>query len=83
MALTASALYKIGGADPGLWIYKTADSNATVVASGYFNSVTNNLKQFDVILVVSATGGTPLVDPVVVTSATGAATVTTSAGETA
>lgn len=83
MALTASALTKVAGAAPGLFIYQSADTLATITGSGYFDSVTNNLKQFDVILVVSATGGTALVDPIVVTSATGAATVTTSAGETA
>lgn len=80
MALTASALYKIAGADPGLFIYKSADAIATVAASGYFNSVTDNLKQFDVIIVVGSTGGTATVDVLIVTSATGAATVTTTNG---
>lgn len=81
MALTASTLYKVAGAEPGLSIYQTADAIATVVGSGYFNDVTNNLKQFDVILVVGATGGTPTVDVITITSATGAATVTSTALE--
>jgi hypothetical protein len=81
MALTASTLFKIAGANPGLHIYKTADAIATVVASGYFNAVTDNLRQHDVILVVGSTGGTVTVDVVAVTSADGAATVTTTATE--
>lgn len=81
MALTATALFKVAGANPGLHIYKTADAIATVVASGYFNSVTDNLRQWDVIIVVSETGGTPKVDVITVTSADGATTVTTTATE--
>lgn len=80
MALSASTLFKIGGAQPGLFIYTTADLLATAAASGYFNDVTNTLKQNDVILLVSGVGGTLLVDVLVVTSATGAATVTTTNG---
>lgn len=81
MALTSATLIKLAGAEPGLHIYTTADAIATVTGSGYFNDVTNNLKQNDVILVVSETGGTRKVDVVAVTSATGAATVTTTATE--
>lgn len=81
MPLTAASLWRIGGADPSLWIYKTADTIATTTASGYFNGVTDMLKQHDVIMVVSETGGTAKIDNVIVTSATGAATVTTSATE--
>ncbi len=81
MALTATSLFKIAGTNPGLHIYKTADAIATVTASGYFNAVTDNLRQWDVIIVVSETGGTPKVDVITVTSADGAATVTTTATE--
>jgi len=81
MALTATALQKVAGADQQLWLYYTADAIATVTGSGYFNDVTNNLKQNDIILVVGSTGGTRTIDSVVVTSATGATTVTTSATE--
>jgi len=77
MALSASTLYKIGGAQPGLFIYTSADAIATVIASGYFNAVTDTLKQTDVILAVTSTGGTIAVDALAVTSATGATTVTT------
>lgn len=81
MALTAATLYKVAGASPGLHIYTSADAIGTVTGSGYFNAVTNNLKQHDVILVVSGVGETVNVDVVAVTSATGAATVTTTAVE--
>lgn len=80
MALTKSTLFKVGGADPGLWIYKSADAVATVAGSGYFNDATNELKEHDVIIVVGSTGGVETVDVLVVTSATGAATVTTTNG---
>lgn len=79
MALTKASLYKIGGADPGLWIYKSTDAVATVTGSGYFNDATNELKQHDVIICIDTDA--PTVDLAVVTSATGAATVTTSAVE--
>lgn len=81
MPLTASSLFRVAGADPSLWIYKTADAIATVTGSGYFTALTDQLKQHDVIIVVANTGATPTVDVIFVTSATGAATVTTSATE--
>lgn len=84
MPLTASSLFRVAGADPSLWIYKTADAvggAGGVTSSGYFNALTDQLKQHDVIIVVASTGGTPTVDVIFVTSATGAATVTTSATE--
>lgn len=75
MALDKTKLYKVAGANPGLWIYtSTADAVAAVAASGYFNNATNELKQNDVIVFVDVGTG---VDVLVVTSATGAATVTT------
>tara|TARA_Y100001951_G_C11268463_1_gene257135 strand:+ start:666 stop:911 length:246 start_codon:yes stop_codon:yes gene_type:complete len=80
MAYTASSLYKVGGANPGLWIYKSADALATIVASGYFNDATNELKEHDVIISIGSTGGTETVDVLLVTSASGAATVTTHNG---
>ena len=66
MAYTASTLFKVGGANPGLWIYKSADAVGTVAGSGYFNSATNELKEHDVIIVVGATGGSETVDLLVV-----------------
>jgi hypothetical protein len=77
MPLIKKDLYKIGGADPGLWIYKTPDAVATVVASGYFNNATNELKQGDMVFAVTGVGGTLASRLLLVNSATGAATVTT------
>ena len=69
-----------GGGAQQLHVYKSADAIATVVASGYFNNGTSKFRQFDTILAVTSTGGTPAVDVLVVTSATGASTVTTTNG---
>lgn len=81
MALDRTKLEKLAGGLRQLFAYQTADAIATVTGSGYFNLVTDQLRQFDVIQVVSETGGTPKIDLVFVTSATGAATVTTSSTE--
>ena len=81
MALTSSALKKIAGAgDQNLFVYNSSDAVITIAGSGYFNDVTNDLKQFDIIFAVGATGGTATVDMLIVTSATGATTVTTTNG---
>ena len=77
MALTPSKLQKIAGGSKQVFTYETADAIGTVKGSGYFNAVTTNLKQYDIITTVSSVGGTPAVTDVLVTSATGAATVTT------
>lgn len=80
MALDATNLFKIGGADPALWIYKSgADTAATVTGSGYFNDVTARLHKGDVIAIVG--NAVASIDMAIVTSATGAATVTTTAVE--
>lgn len=77
MAYSASSLKKIAGGSQGIFYYDSADAIGTIVASGYFNNATNELKQNDVIIAVGSTGGTRTVDVLVVSSATGAATVTT------
>jgi len=77
MAFTRSTFSKVtGGARQVHW-YSSADAIGTITGSGYFNDATNELRQFDIILAVGATGGTPTVDVLVVNSATGATTVTT------
>jgi hypothetical protein len=76
MPLIKKDLHKLAGADPGFWIYETPDLVATVVTSGYFNNATNELKQNDLIALVTGVGGTLALRMVIVTSATGAATVT-------
>lgn len=80
MALVAANLERIGGGTNGLFIYQAgADTAADVTASGYFNSVTGRLRKGDVIMIVG--NNTASIDLAVVTSATGAATVTTTAVE--
>ena len=80
MAYSASALLKVAGGATGIFYYKSTDALSTVVASGYFNDATNELKEHDIIFVVASTGGTETVDMVVVTSAPGASTVTVANG---
>ena len=77
MAYSASNLRKVAGGAMSVFLDDSADAIGTIVASGYFNSATNELKQNDVIIAVGSTGGTRTVDMLVVSSATGAATVTT------
>lgn len=80
MALDRTKLQRIGGALPQLWLYDAgADTAATVTGSGYFNAVTDMLRAKDVIMIVGNAGAS--IDLAIVTSATGAATVTTSATE--
>jgi hypothetical protein len=74
MAYAQSNLFKIGGANPGVWMYKSTDAIATVAASGYLSDSTNALKNGDVVIVVDT--NTPTVDVCVVSSATGATPVT-------
>jgi hypothetical protein len=79
---TSNPIKKISqaGDSNSIWFYSDGDAATTIAASGYFNSATADLKQHDVILTVGAVGGTVTVDVLVVTSATGAATVTTTNG---
>tara|TARA_Y100001938_G_scaffold145168_1_gene221274 strand:- start:417 stop:662 length:246 start_codon:yes stop_codon:yes gene_type:complete len=77
MAYSASNLRKVAGGAMSVFLYDSADAIGTIAGSGYFNSATNELKQNDIIIAVGSTGGTRTVDMLVVSSATGAATVTT------
>lgn len=78
MAFTKATLKMVAtGGDQQLYMYNSADAISTIIASGYFNTVTDRLKQNDIILVVGSTGGTRTVDAILVSSATAAATVTT------
>ena len=77
MAYTSSNLKKIAGGSNSVFLYDSADAIGTIIGSGYFNTATAELKQNDVIIAVGSTGGTRTVDMIVVSSATGAATVTT------
>tara|TARA_R100000093_G_C1917235_1_gene64655 strand:- start:396 stop:647 length:252 start_codon:yes stop_codon:yes gene_type:complete len=78
---TSNPLRKIAeGGINSVWLYVDGDAVGTIVGSGYFNSDYQNLRENDVILCVGAAGGTETVDVLVVTSATGATTVTTTNG---
>lgn len=80
MAFTRSTFAKLAGGARQLYYYTTSDAIGTVIASGHFNDATNDLKAHDIILAVCSNAGTHTVDMLVVTSATGAATVTTTNG---
>lgn len=80
MAFVLADLAKVAGGAKQIHYYATTDAIGTVIASGYFNDATANLRQYDIILAVTSTGGTQAVDVLVVTSATGATTVTTTNG---
>lgn len=59
-----------------VFFYTDGDAVSAIAGSGYFNSATNELKENDVIIAVGSNGGTQTVDILVISSATGAATVT-------
>lgn len=76
MAFTRGSLARLGSAnsDAGaLWLYKTADTVATVNTADYFLAAISELKLNDIILVISSTGGTPVVTVNYVNSNTGSA----------
>ena len=58
-----------------LWIYKTVEAVATVAGSGYFNGNSDHFNNGDVIIVSDT--NVPTIDLLTVTSADGAAVVTT------
>lgn len=50
-----------GGTEgPDIWRYTSTDTLATIRVAGYFNEYVNELKVNDLLLVVSSTGGTPV-----------------------
>lgn len=84
MAYNAKQLARQGGAGyaagnvKSKWMYASADTLAAIAASGYFNDATKRLNQGDLIDVIAGVGGTLETGVLIVTSAKGAATVTTS-----
>jgi len=80
MAFVASKFERVGGGRQKLYLYNaTADTIATVTGAGYFNSVSDELDQGDVIMVVGNSNAS--IDTIIVTSASRAAAVTTSGVE--
>ena len=58
-----------------VFFYKTVETIATVAASGFFDTYTDQLRNGDIIFVTDVT--VPTIDMLAVTSADNAATVTT------
>lgn len=78
MTFTAANLTLISGAKrPRVWAYWTNDLLNAVVASGYFNAAYAGFTLGDLILVAGDLDGTPFTTQLTISSATGAATVTT------
>lgn len=76
MAFERSGLARVSGAnsDAGsMWMYKSTDAIATVIAANYFLDAILELKLNDVIFVISSSGGTPAVTITYVNSNTGSA----------
>ena len=76
MAFTRKNLQSISGGGsnaPKIHAYLSTDNKATTLASGYFNSATSRLKLGDFIFARCSDGALLMS----ITSATGAATVTT------
>jgi len=81
MAISLSALVPLGTANsnaPRVWSYKSADSHATMVASGYFNTAVDyGIGVNDIVLAIGATGGTETFSTIVVDAISAAGVVTT------
>ena len=72
MAYTASSLSRVAGASGfSMWHYSTADTTATVNTSGYFNDAAGMIAVNDYMIIVSSTGGTPVVSHAYCNSNTG------------
>ena len=65
------------GDSNNLWYYTDGDATSAIVASGYFNLSAENFSKNDMILVCATNAGTAESDLLIVTSASGATTVTT------
>ena len=81
MAFTASTFLPLSGMAnsnaPRHWTYTTADAKATMVGSGYFDSVAGVLNVNDLIWSVDANGGTQTFTLVLVDAISAANVVTT------
>ncbi len=79
-AYLAANMNRIQAGTVTLWIYKTVDSLATAVTSAYFNNNSEAMRENDIVLLVSSSGGTNAIDVLVVTSADNATPVTVTNG---
>ena len=77
MAFTKANLTLVGGnASVQLWNYYTADAQATVVASAYFNDMIDDMNVGDIIIVTYLGGGSSGSSELIVTSVTTNVTTT-------
>ena len=65
MAFSATGFSTIGGQSksgnaPAIYSYSSTDAQSVIRASGYFNTVSAQLKVNDIIFCISASGGTPV-----------------------
>ena len=75
-AFDSTNMNRIHAGTVTVWAYKSNDTLASIVASGYFNSWTTELRQGDQILIAADLDGTPARDSAIVSIAVNAATVT-------
>ena len=74
MAYSASGLTRLsGGSGVSLWHYTTTDAATVVDAAGYFNDSANMFNTNDIILAVTASGGTPVIKILYANSVTASA----------
>lgn len=75
-AFDATKMNRLHVGTKTIWLYEDTAAIATIIASGYFNSYTTELRQGDQIFISAGIGGTVTRDSAVVSSADNAATVT-------
>tara|TARA_R100001163_G_C5025856_1_gene167410 strand:- start:93 stop:362 length:270 start_codon:yes stop_codon:yes gene_type:complete len=74
MAYNAANLTRLaGGSGVNLWHYTTTDAANTVDTAGYFSESANMFNTNDIIFVVTASGGTPVVKIIYANSVTASA----------
>ena len=74
MAYNAANLTRIGGGSGvTLWHYTTTDAATVVDAAGYFNESAGMFNTNDIILAVTASGGTPVIKILYANSVTASA----------
>lgn len=72
MAYSAANLSRVAGASGfSMWHYTTADTIATVNTAGYFNDAAGMIAVNDYMIIVTSTGGTPVVSHAYCNSNTG------------
>lgn len=74
MAYDAANLTRLsGGSGVSLWHYTTTDAATVVDAAGYFNESAGMFNTNDIILAVTASGGTPVIKILYANSVTASA----------